>query len=180
MTKGFANFTQGIREQSNVADRFLCYGKTICVFTDFSVSVDGIKLEEEFKSLEEAKRFIRKYVYNNKIIESIDTDIPNTKVANYIKQYHNIDKVKDTLIESYLELASSGTFSVDPVITEIKKSQLSTFANKIEYVLEDNTKIAIDVATQELLNNLLKNKNEVVTYMRENKTNFMAVLRGVI
>lgn len=180
MSKGFCQFTQTIREQSNIADRFICYGKTVCVFKDFSVAIDGVKLEEEFRSLEEARKFIRKYVYNNKIIESIDTDIPSTKVANYIKQYHNVDKVKDTLIESYLELASSGTFSVDPVITEIKRSQLSTFANKLEYVLEDNTKIAIDVATQELLNNYLKNKNEVVAYMRENKTNFMAVLRGVI
>lgn len=180
MSKGFHQFSQTLREQTNIADRFVCHGKTVCIYTDFTVSVDSVTLDEEFRSLEEAKKFIRKYIYNNKIIENIDTDIPSTKVANYIKTYHNVKNIKDTLIESYLELASSGTFSVDPVITEIKKSQLSTFANKIEYVLEDNTKIAIDVATQELLNKLLENKNEVVSYMRENKTNFMAVLRGVI
>ena len=62
----------------------------------------------------------------NEIYESISEN----KIAEIIKEYYNI-KVTDTLIESYVELASSNLFNVDPVVYEIRK------LNKVDTVIEN-------------------------------------------
>jgi hypothetical protein len=104
-------------------------------------------------------------------------EIPDTKVAEIIKEYHNV-KVTDTLIETYLELASSNIFSVDPVICELRKyNKLDRLIEgKIHYSLQDESIVAISEATQERLNKLLQGQIEIIEYMRESKNNFLHAL----
>ena len=54
---------------------------------------------------------------------------------------------------------------------------MSEFSGKLEYELEDGSVVAIDESTQESLNILLKEHNEVVEYMRESKDNFMKIIK---
>jgi hypothetical protein len=143
------------------------------------LTIDGHKLEENFESLEEAKTYARRYVENQKLLEDINTTVPEEKVANYIRQFHNVDKITDTLIESYIELASSNLFSVDPVVVAIKERSAVEFSGKLEYQLADGNIVAINEDTQETLNNLLQDKPEIVDYMRESKNNFMRILREI-
>ena len=107
-------------------------------------------------------------------------EIPHTKVAEIIKEHHDI-KITDTLIESYVELASSNSFSVDPVICELRKyNKLDRLIEgKINYTLGDGEVVAINEATQEYLNKLLQNQTEIIEYMKESKENFMKVLEQV-
>jgi hypothetical protein len=72
-------------------------------------------------------------------------------------------------------------FSVDPVVHEIRKlNKLDRLVeNKLHYVLEDESIVAIDVRTQEHLNNLLQNQTEIIEYMRESKENFFHVLEQI-
>jgi hypothetical protein len=114
------------------------------------------------------------------VTKEIYEEIPNTKVAEIIKEYHDV-KVTDTLIESYVELASSNIFSVDPVICELRKiNKLDNLVEgKLNYTLNDGSVIAINEATQEYLNKLLQNQNEIIEYMRESKENFLNVLEQV-
>lgn len=111
------------------------------------------------------------------VTKEIYEEIPNTKVAEIIKEYHDV-KVTDTLIESYVELASSNTFSVDPVICELRKyNKLDRLIEgKLNYTLSDGSVIAINEATQDYLNKLLHNQTEIIEYMRESKNNFLFVL----
>lgn len=104
-------------------------------------------------------------------------EIPSSKVAEIIKEHHDV-KVTDTLVESYLELASSNIFSVDPVICELRKyNRLDRLIeNKIHYVLNDESIVTISEATQELLNKLLNGKTEIIDYMKESKENFLQVV----
>jgi hypothetical protein len=104
-------------------------------------------------------------------------EIPTAKVAEIIKEHHDV-KVTDTLVESYIQLASSNIFSVDPVICELRKyNRLDRLIeNKIQYVLSDQSVVTINEATQELLNKLLRGKTEVIDYMRESKENFILVV----
>ena len=83
------------------------------------------------------------------------------------------------MVESYIQKASSTDFNVDPIITEIKVGQAKELRNKLDYVLKDGTKIAISEENQILLNSLLKDKDEIVSHMSENKNNFIEVLKGV-
>jgi hypothetical protein len=114
------------------------------------------------------------------VTKEIYEEIPNTKVAEIIKEYHDV-KVTDTLIESYVELASSNIFSVDPVICELRKyNKLDTLVEgKLNYTLNDGSIIAINETTQDYLNKLLHNQNEIVEYMRESKQNFLYVLERI-
>ena len=45
--------------------------------------------------------------------------------------------------------------------------------------INDGTVVAINEDTQQTLNNLLQNHNDIVEYMRESKENFMHVLREI-
>lgn len=114
------------------------------------------------------------------VTKEIYEEIPNNKIVEIIKEYHDV-KVTDTLIETYIELASSNIFSVDPVICELRKiNRLDTLVEgKLNYTLDDGSVIAINEATQEYLNKLLQNQNEIIEYMRESKENFLSVLKQI-
>ena len=114
------------------------------------------------------------------VTKEIYEEIPNNKIAKIIKEYHDV-KVTDTLIETYIELASSNIFSVDPVICELRKiNKLDTLVEgKLNYTLDDGSVIAINEATQEYLNKLLQNQNEIIEHMRESKENFLNVLKQI-
>lgn len=114
------------------------------------------------------------------VTKEIYEEIPNNKIAEIIKEHHDV-KVTDTLIETYIELASSNIFSVDPVICELRKiNRLDTLVEgKLNYTLDDGSVIAINEATQEYLNKLLQNQNEIIDYMRESKENFLSVLKQI-
>jgi hypothetical protein len=111
------------------------------------------------------------------VVKETYEEIPDTKVAEIIKEYHDV-KVTDTLIETYLELASSNIFSVDPVICELRKyNKLDRLIEgKIHYSLQDESIVAISEATQERLNKLLQGQIEIIEYMRESKNNFLHAL----
>ena len=114
------------------------------------------------------------------VTKEIYEEIPDNKIAEIIKEYHNI-KVTDTLIETYIELASSNIFSVDPVICELRKiNKLDRLVEgKLNYTLNDGSVIAIDELTQDYLNKLLQNQNEIIEYMKESKANFLHVLKRI-
>ena len=121
---------------------------------------------------------------SDKLEEQVSKDlyeeISDTKVASIIKEYCDV-KVTDTLIESYLELASSNTFSVDPVVHKIRSiNKLDRLVEgKLHYILADNSTVAINEETQDRLNKLLYNQTEIIEYMRESKENFFSVLEQI-
>jgi hypothetical protein len=104
-------------------------------------------------------------------------ELSDKTIANIINEHHNI-KVTDKLVESYKTLASSHMFSVDPVVQEIRSLNKidRLLENKLHYVLKDESIVAIDERTQERLNKLLHNQNDVIEYMRESKEQFMYVI----
>ena len=116
----------------------------------------------------------------DEIIKESYEDIEDGRIATIIREYHDI-KVTNTLIESYRELAASKMFTVDPIVQEIRKLNKldSIVENKIHYTLNDNSVVAINEDTQEVLNNLLSKDKEVIEYMRESKSNFFYVLKKI-
>ena len=177
MSKYFGSFRKQVLEQSGLAASFLVYGHDVRITEDLNIYINGIAIEANVSTLEEARQYAKQVIENTELLEHIDTTIPKEKVANYIREYHNIEKITDTLIESYIELASSNIFTVDPVVTAIKESRTAEFKGKLQYDLADGSVVAIDESTQEYLNSLLKNKNEIVDYMRESKNNFMRIIK---
>ena len=104
--------------------------------------------------------------------------ISSKKIVNLISKYHNSIKITDKIVESYLDLASSNLFTIDPVLVEIKQKNTS-IPGKIEHKLNDGSVVAVDEDTQSKLNRLLEDKYQVVEYMRESKQNFMRIIKEV-
>jgi hypothetical protein len=175
--KSFSNFKKQVLEQTGLVDSFSCYGEEVRITEGLGIFVNGHNINAEVSTLEEAREYVKRYIQNSKLLENIDTTIPEEKVAQYIRQFHNIEKITDTLIESYIELASSNMFTIDPVAIAIKESKTAEFAGKLTYQLKDGSTVAINESTQRTLNKLLSNKNEIVDYMREGKSNFVRIIK---
>lgn len=179
MSKPFSELRNKLFEDLGVLDSYICYDKKVRIGKDFSIMIEGHKIDSEVESLEEARLYAKKYIENQRLLEDINTTVPEEKVAQYIKQYHKVDKITDTLVESYIELASSNLFTVDPVVAAIKERTAVEFSGKFEYKLNDGNTVAINEDTQDTLNNLLQDKPEIVEYMRESKNNFMRIIKEV-
>lgn len=177
MSKSFTSFRKQVLEQSGLASTFLLYGHEVSITEDIQILINGSLIKSDVNTLEEAREYAKRYIENSELLEDIDTTIPEEKVAQYIRQYHSIEKITDTLIESYIELASSNMFTVDPVVIAIKESKTAEFNGKLQYELNDGSVVAISEATQEMLNNILADKNEIVEYMRESKDNFVRIIK---
>jgi hypothetical protein len=171
----FSKFKSNLFQEQDLIDRFVLEGCYVFITKDLQIIADEEYIGDA-KSLEEARVYVRKYIEHKKIVETVDSLIPEEKVVNLIKQYHNIDKITSTLVESYIELASSNIFSIDPVVIAIKENS-SQLPGKLEYELEDGSKIAISEDTQKRLSNLLEDKYQIVEYMRKSKDNFMYVIK---
>jgi len=166
-----------LSEKSGIIDSFIYQGARVTVNEDLQISIDGELIDVEVKDLEEARGHAKRYISASTILEDINT-IPEEKIANLINKYHTTVKVTDTIIESYLELASSNLFTIDPVLIEIKQKN-SSFVGKIEHMLNDGNSVVINEETQNLLNTLLEDKYQIVEYMRESKQNFMRIIKEV-
>lgn len=138
--------------------------------------------ETEFSTLEEAKQYLRQQQDQRDIYEEIQKEqyqtMSATKIAEIIRTHHKNIRVTDTLIESYVELASSKVFTVDDVAFNLR--QLNSIDRIIEgyvdYKLSDGSTVLISNQKQQDINNKLKQHHDVVSYMRESKENFLEVL----
>lgn len=171
----FSKFKKDLYQEQNLVDRFVLEDCHVFITKDLQIIADDQYIGDA-KSLEEARVYVRKYIEHKKIVENVDSVIPEEKVVSLIKQFHNIDKITSTLVESYIELASSNIFSIDPVVTAIKENT-SQLPGKLEYQLEDGSIVAINEKTHLRLSTLLEDKYQIVEYMRKSKNNFMHVIK---
>jgi hypothetical protein len=177
----YNDFTKSLKK-SDIVESVRSYMQLIEKTANGKVLINGT--ETEFVSIEEARQYIKDDYTSHQLEEQISQDLyedlSEHTVANIIKEYHDV-KVTDTLIENYIQLASSHMFSVDPVVQDIRKlNKLDKIVEgKLHYVLKDESIVAIDQRTQEHLNNLLQNQTDIIEYMRESKENFFYVLERI-
>lgn len=175
----FSQFYKSLNYDHTIVESVYSYGNTIQKTSTDLILVNNE--ETEYTSLEEARKHIKlqqeSQILEQEITEELYEEIANNTIAKIIKEHHDI-KITDTLIESYIEFASSNLFTIDPVVYEIRKlNKLDRIIeNKIHYKLSDSSIVAISEATQMQLNKLLVNQKEIVEHMRESKENFLFVL----
>ena len=175
----FQQFTKQLKENIcgvQIQEESACHGHNIILSTEGKVFVEN--KENELLSIEEAREYINQIILEEELTQELYEEIPQIKIAELIKEHHDI-KVTDTLIEQYVELASSKLFSSDPVIQEIRKmnSVDNLVEGKIDYKLDDGSIVAIDEETNQEINNLLAEHSDIVEYMRQSKDNFMSIIR---
>jgi len=166
----------------DIVETFHSYENLIQRTSNDTIYINNV--ETDFKTIEEARTYIKTKQTSDNLEETVTQEvyeeITANRIANIIKEYHDI-KVTDTLIESYVELASSNIFTIDPIVQDIRKlNKLDVVVEgKVHYELTDGSVVAINDSTQELLNNLLQDQKEIIEYMREGKENFFHVLERI-
>lgn len=164
---------------SDVNSQVSCYGKNLTETVDGRIFVD--RVETCYLSLEEAVEQIKQQKLQQDvqrdIQEELYEDMSYNTIAQIIKEHYNV-KVTDTLIESYIELASSKIFTVDPVAQDIRKyNKLDRLIeDRHDYKLDDGSIIVITEDAQQRINKVFGGHSDVVEYMRESKENFLTVL----
>ena len=160
------------------------YGHSIVEYPEGRIKVDGVPVAEA--TLREAKDVIRQQRILTKLKEEMQAGqysvVPPNKVAEIIREHHENVRISDKLIEGYVELASSKTFTTDPVVQGIRRFNRldKILENHIDYVLEDGSTVVIAEATQEKLNSLIGQHQNVVQYMRESKDAFLHALNTLV
>lgn len=157
-----------------------CFGHTIAETADGKVWID--RKQTDFDSLEEAREYLHQQKIQQDIQHQIEQEIyeemSDNKVADIIRSHYSDVKITDTLIESYIELASSKIFTADAVAQQIRK--LNTFdklvENRVDFVLKDGSVVVISDSTQTAINNIFGKHQDVIEYMRESKENFLSVV----
>lgn len=180
----FKQFSRKLSEQGSheIVSQVRSFGHLLEKTVDGTILID--KEVTDLNSLEEARQYIINKKYNEELEQQAKSDLyeelSDITVAMIIQEQHDV-KVTDTLIESYKELASSKLFTLDPVVTEIRKlNKLDKLVEgKLDYKLNDETVIAISEDTQQKLNSLFGEHQDVVEYMRESKENFLEVIRNL-
>lgn len=181
-TKFRSNLEQ-IKTGFQIETQAFCYGHLIQLTAEGVVLVD--RRETLFTSVEAAVDEIKYQKLQEDIHHQIQEEsydmVANTTVADIIKHHHSDARVTDTLIESYVELASSKLFTTDIVAQDIRKiNDLDVVVEgRFDYVLNDGSKIVISESAQEKLNNIFRQHQDVIEYMRENVTNFLNVLNQI-
>jgi hypothetical protein len=177
----YSDFSKSLKKP-NVVESIRSFRQLIERTEDGKILING--LETQLQSIEEARQYIKQDYISHQLEEQISKqtyeELSEHTVANIIKEYHDI-KVTDTLIENYIQLASSNMFSVDPVVQDIRLlNKLDRLVEgKLHYVLKDDTIVGISEHTQRRLNNLLQNQTEIIEYMRESKENYFHVLEQI-
>lgn len=172
-------YKQFLKTLTEADETIRSFGQLIEKTKEGKVLINGS--DHGHKTLEEARKYIKAdydtHQRAGKIAEDTYQEISENTVANIIKEHHDI-KVTDTLIESYIDLASSKIFTIDPIVQKIRSLNKldEIIENKLHYKLNDDNIVAINETTQEQLNNLLADQKEIVEYMRDSKENFFYVV----
>lgn len=182
----FSQFFQQVNSGlvgSQVVSNHYCFEHIIQSTADGVILVDRCKTD--YESLEEAVANIKQQRLSKQLEEEIYQEqyleISDNKIVDIIKQYHNDIRVTDTLLESYVELASSKRFTVDNVALDIRSLNKidRLIENKIDIHLDDGFIIAISEQLHRSINNIFAGHLDVVEYMQSSKDNFLDVLNQI-
>jgi F0F1-type ATP synthase delta subunit len=169
----FSQFRKNLRESAGLLDSFIYRGSYVRVFDTLDVTIDD-KLIGTYADLNEARSQAEMSISSNQLLAHYT--VSDEKLVSIISSTHDV-KITDTMLESYKYQLNSREFSLDPVITEVRRRMSSNFADKTEYTLNDGSVVAISEETQSMLTTLLEDKYSIVKYMRVSKENFMHVVR---
>lgn len=123
----------------------------------------------KFGTLKACREAAQDFINKDKVVQE-------SLVSYYIKKNLDVKKITSNLVNEYKNLMESNTFILDPVISEYRSSKLN-INNKIEYKLNDGNSVSFTEETLAIFNERLKDKHEIVSYMRESLNNFMRIAR---
>lgn len=166
----YRRLIESIRQSTGVIARFNYLGEKIEVRENFDVYIEG-ELVCSSTSLSESKNLAKLYIDSRS-----NTSLSENTIAEKLLLFREKKDVTTTLVEFYKEKLENREFFIDEVITSLKTP--NSFG-KYEYELNDGSVVAIDEETQLIIQDLFKDKYDIVSYMRESIDSFKQVMREI-
>lgn len=178
----YSDFQNALYEQTvgvTIEHQTICCGHVLTETSDGRILLNGG--ETLFLSLSEAQEYIknRKEVYSAlaDVQKESYEDLPVDVVAGAIRKHHPDTRITDTLVESYMSLATERAFTSDDVVTDLRVANptSSLLEGYIDYVLNDGSCVVVTENTQRIINSVLGETPEIIDYMGESRENFLEV-----
>ncbi len=143
---------------------------------DGIILVDSI--EAPFATIKETKEWLKNQYVMEELTHEIKEEENKTlgdKVVQ-ILQEHGKTNITNKLVEDYIRAITKNEFVLDKVVLSYKES---ISENRMEFVLEDNSKVLISKETLDLLKGVLSEEKEILDYMKKNTDNFLFVVENL-
>lgn len=130
-----------------------------------------------FLSLDEAIKFTKREMYRDLAWIKAFDNISANSIASIIRE-HSSEKITNSLIESYLDEAFDKVLTTNPITLKIRDLvSLNSVDNKIDFVLEDGSTVAIGKTLLEKLNS---ENDKYINNMRKSIDSFNMLLATLV
>lgn len=179
----FVNRLNASTTGSAVREQTSCCGQLVQETVQGVILID--RKQTEFTSINQARDAIKQSILERHIHDQIQQEqylqISPGRIADIIRQHHGDVRVTDTLVESYVELASSKLFTVDPIANDIRNlSRINRLIEShVDFQLDDGSVVVISEDAQNKINNMFAAHSDIVNHMKSSKQAFLDVLNQI-
>lgn len=162
----------------NIHKEISYYGNRIVEGDDKSYIIGNSK---SFNSIEECKKYIdERYISERLEKQALIKSLQSISEKELISIFNRNDvfEISSNLVNEKFELAASKEFTIDPIVNDLRKINSNVILEgKIQYILNDSSNVFIDYSTLSSLQELLKDKENIIQQMKESKENFIYVVK---
>lgn len=163
---------------------FIHYGK-VAYFTSENVLILDGEMIGEFKGLKEAKEYCESLKLSEELSPELyiePVSLSESQIALVLKEDSEL-RPTESVVSSFKTIVETKSFfPVNALVTLREKARNLEIPGKIDYILDDGSKVALDVETNLKLNTLIdvKESADLIRFMRTNKKNFLYVVEQII
>lgn len=163
---------------------FVHYGKVAHFNTNNELILEG-KFVGKFKSIKEAKEYCVSLRMSDELKEEVQlqpTYLTEAQIALALKEDGEI-KPSETMVSSFKTIIETKQFVPVNVLIQLReRTRNIELPGKMDYILQDGSKVAIDIETNNRLNKLIdvKESANLLNFMTKNSKNFLNVVEQIL
>lgn len=164
---------------------FISYGK-VAHFINKTLMLDG-EVVGNFVSIKEAKEYCEALHMSEVLAEELSNKdkpmLTEEKIAFTLTEQSEV-RVTETMVSVFRELVETRQFAPFNSLVVLREHarDLSQFPGKIEYVMQDESKVLLDIETNLRLNKImdLRESKDLLSFMTQNSTNFVMCVEQLL
>lgn len=163
---------------------FVHYGKVAHFSNTNELILEG-RYIGKFKSIKEAKEYCISLRLSDELKEEVQVEptfLTEAQIALALKEDGEI-KPSETMVKSFKTIIETKQFVPVSVLLQLReKTRNIEIPGKIDYILQDGSKVAIDIETNNRLNKTIdvKESADLLDFMTKNSKNFLHVVEQIL
>lgn len=164
---------------------FISYGK-VAHFKNKTLVLDG-EVVGNFVGLKEAKEYCEALHMSEILAEELSSKdkiaLTEEKIAFTLAEQSEV-RVTETMVHSFKELVESRRFAPYNSLLALREQarDLSQFPGKIEYIMQDESRVLLDIETNLKLNKImdLRESKDLISFMTQSSANFVMCVEQLL